>query len=134
MKNRISILLVTLAVIGTSALAAETTPVPPTPPTDGLLSEYRFETDANDSSGQNHHGKVHGNPRFATVDGRAGLVFDGSGDWVETDLKLPEPCNEFTFECWVRPAAQQVPYADIFGYHTHAGVGFALHQFLCVRI
>ena len=128
MKNRISILLVTLAVIGTSALAAETTPVPPTPPTDGLLSEYRFETDANDSSGQNHHGKVHGNPRFATVDGRAGLVLDGTGDWVETDLKLPEPRNEVTFECWVRPGAQQVPYADIFGYHTHAGVGFALQQ------
>jgi hypothetical protein len=117
-----------LAMIGGTALSAETTPVPSAPPTDGLLAEYRFQTDANDSSGRNHHGKVHGNPSFATVDGRAGLVLDGTGDWVETDLKLPEPRNEVTFECWVRPAAQQVPYADIFGYHTHAGVGFALQQ------
>jgi hypothetical protein len=95
---------------------------------DGLVLEYRLDKDEKDSSGQGLHGMLHGNPRFATVDGRAGLVFDGTGDWVEADLKLPEPCNEVTFECWVRPAAQQVPYADIFGYHTHAGVGFVLQQ------
>ena len=92
------------------------------------LLEYRFQADANDSSGQNRHGKVHGNPRFAAVDGRAGLVLDGTGDWVEADAKLPALSQERTIECWVRPAAQQVVNADIFGNHAHGGQGFVLQQ------
>jgi len=117
-----------LAVFGGTALAAETTSVPPTSPTDGLLLEYRLDKDANDSSGRNLHGKLHGNPRFEVLDGRASMAFDGSGDWVEVDSKLPALGNEFTIECWVRPAAKQATYADIFGNHTVAGLGFVLQQ------
>ena len=116
-----------LAALAVSALAAETTPVPPTPPADGLLLEYRLDKDASDSSGQNLHGTLHGNPRFEALDGRAGLVFDGVGDWVEADAKLPALSNEFTIECWVRPAAQQAANANIFGNHTSGG-GLVLQQ------
>ena len=55
-------------------------------------------------------------------------MLDGTGDWVEAAAKLPALGREFTIECWVRPAAQQRPYADIFGNHTHAGQGFVLQQ------
>ena len=90
--------------------------------------EYRLQEDAKDSSGRNLHGTMHGNPRFETVDGRTGLVLDGAGDWVEANAKLPETGQAFTIECWVRPAADQVANADIFGNHTHAGQGLVLQQ------
>ena len=95
---------------------------------EGLVVEYRLDKDAEDSSGQNLHGMLHGNPSFATVDGRAGLVFDGTGDWVEVDPRMPALGNEFTIECWVKPAAKQARYADIFGNHTSTGLGFVLQQ------
>lgn len=90
--------------------------------------EFRLQEDAQDVSGKNLHGTVHGNPRFETVDGRTGLVLDGAGDWVEANAKLPETGQAFTIECWVRPAADQVANADIFGNHTHAGQGLVLQQ------
>ncbi len=93
-----------------------------------MLLEYSFAADASDSSGQNLHGSLHGNPRFETVEGRAGVVLDGVGDWVEAAAKLPALGNEFTIECWVNPAAKQASYADIFGNQTSAGLGFVLQQ------
>ena len=118
-----TILFLTLCALGGSAFAAGNTSAP----ADGLLLDYSFQADANDSSGRNLHGTVHGNPRFEALDGRAGLVFDGAGDWVEADAKLPALVNEFTIECWVRPAAQQAANANIFGNHTSGG-GLVLQQ------
>ena len=93
-----------------------------------LLLDYPFTTDTNDTSGKNLHGKVHGNPRFEVVEGRAGLVFDGTGDWVEVDAKLPTLNKEFTIECWVRPGTEQASHANIFGNQTSLGIGLELQQ------
>ena len=104
-----------------SAIAAD--PAPPT--RDRLLLEYSLASDLNDTSGGNLHGTVHGNPAFADAEGRAGLVFDGIGDWVEAAANLPALGNEFTIECWVKPAAQQAVNADIFGNHDNNATGGA---------
>jgi len=58
---------------------------PVNPGTNGLVAHYAFENDANDSSGNNFHGTVVGDPVF--VEGPAGygmaLDFDGDGDYVD---------------------------------------------------
>jgi hypothetical protein len=38
---------------------------------EGLLLEYRFDGDSRDSSGNGHHGTVHGDPEFASGTGRS---------------------------------------------------------------
>ena len=110
------------------ALSVRIAPTDPELLKPRLMLEYSFAADAKDSSGRNLHGTLHGNPRFEVLEGRAGLVFDGVGDWVEADPNLPALGNEFMIECWVRPAAKQAPYADIFGNQTSAGLGFVLQQ------
>ena len=59
--------------------------VPVDPGTEGLVAYYAFENDANDSSGNEFHGTIVGDPTF--VDGPAGygmaLDFDGDGDYVD---------------------------------------------------
>ena len=121
MKHLLS-MLIAFAIACGPAVAADHTPLN----RDGLLLEYPLAKDVNDTSGGNFHGKVHGNPAFADVEGRAGLVFDGVGDWVEAAANLPALGDEFTIECWVKPAAQQAVNANIFGNHENSVTGEAL--------
>ena len=49
-----------------AAFAALNSPGPlPAQAREGLLLEYTFEGDSRDSSGNGHHGTVHGDPEFA---------------------------------------------------------------------
>ena len=114
-----------LATLAVSALAAENAP---TPPSDGLLLEYKFEGDLADSSGLGRNGTAQGNPTFA--DGRVGkgLVLDGAGSYIDCGPAPAELGQTFTVECWVKPDAVQNAHADIFGNHDHGGVGFVMQQ------
>ena len=94
----------------------------------GLLLEWPLDGDLLDSSGNGHHGQAAGNPVFAP--GREGkcLSLDGKGSFAAADTNLPTLSDTFTIECWVKPAPEQRPYADILGNHTGDFRGFALQQ------
>jgi len=100
---------------------------------DGSVSaklelEYTFDGNTDDSSGGDHDGKMIGNPRF--VPGHRGqcLSLDGDGDYVDSGLVM-DFGDSFAVECWVRPAAVQAVYADIFGNHLgRSSRGFVLQQ------
>jgi len=61
------------------------TPEPVDPGVEGLVAHYAFENDANDSSGNELHGTLVGDPTFS--EGPAGygmaLDLDGEGDYVD---------------------------------------------------
>jgi len=56
------------------------TPVQPDPA--GLVAQYAFEGNANDSVGSNH-GTLQGNPQWVTGYYGNALAFDGTGDWLD---------------------------------------------------
>jgi hypothetical protein len=63
------------------------------------------------------------------VEGRRGRCasFDGKS-WVDTRFPQTELDEEFSVECWVKPADAQNMHADIFGNHVSEGLGFVLQQ------
>ena len=89
--------------------------------------EMLFEGNLADTSPSRRTGTPRGEVRF--VDGRHGQCasFDGRA-WVDTGFAQKELGEQFTVECWVNPAAQQGPHADIFGNHVGEGLGFVLQQ------
>ena len=96
---------------------------------EGLLLEYTFEGDARDSSGNGHHGAIHGDPEFAAGKEGQCLVLDGDGDFIDSGTNFPDLRDTFTFECWVKPAATQNRYADILGNHAGGGItGYVIQQ------
>ena len=56
------------------------TPVQPDPA--GLVAQYAFDGNANDSAGSNH-GTLQGNPQWVIGYYGNALAFDGTGDWVD---------------------------------------------------
>ena len=63
------------------ALARETiTPVQPD--TTGLVAQYAFDGNANDSIGSNH-GTLQGDPQWVAGYNGSALEFDGFGDWLD---------------------------------------------------
>lgn len=95
---------------------------------EGLLLEWRFDGNLDDSSGHQRQGIATGNCQFAP--GRTGqsLTLDGKQSFVQAKSNLPALGDNFTIECWVKPAAEQVPYADILGNHAGDFTGFAFQQ------
>ena len=93
-----------------------------------LMLEYKFDGSAQDSSGRQRHGLLHGDPTF--VPGKSGqaISFDGEGDYVDSGTTMNDLGNAFVVECWVRPGPEQAHYADIFGNHLGGGRGFVLQQ------
>jgi len=89
---------------GTAALAV--IPEPVDPGTDGLVAFYALDGDANDSSGNELHGTIVGDPNF--VEGKVGMALelDGVDDYVDSgsppELVLTEAIS---IACWVNPAA-----------------------------
>lgn len=67
----------------------------------GLLAQWQFEGNAQDSSGNNHHGDPNGN--FLYVSGKLGqaIALDGDGDYVDHDLALPLKAG--TLAHWLKP-------------------------------
>lgn len=94
----------------------------------GLLLELSLNGDLTDTSGSGRGVAVKGSIPF--VAGRKGsqcAAFDGRS-WIETTVRQEELGPEFTVECWVNPADQQNPYANLFGNHVSAGLGFVVQQ------
>ena len=93
-----------------------------------LVLEYRFDGNAKDTSGENHHGTLVGDPKF--VAGHTGqcVSFDGDGDYIDSGTTMNNLGDSFAVECWVRPGPKQADYADIFGNHLGGGIGFVLQQ------
>jgi len=81
---------------------------PVDPGTDGLVAYYAFENDANDSSGNELHGTLVGDAKFA--EGPAGygtaLDLDGDGDYVDcgTPPQL-DITEQITFTYWIKAVA-----------------------------
>ncbi|MCR4412289.1 MAG: LamG domain-containing protein, partial [Thermoguttaceae bacterium] len=92
-----------------------------------LKLEMLFEDNLADSAKSPRTGIAHGTPAF--VEGRHGkaIALDGR-TWIDTTLMQEELGDEFTVECWVCPEAQQNAYADLFGNHVAAGLGFVVQQ------
>ena len=78
---------------------------PVDPGTDGLVAFYALDGDANDSSGNELHGTIVGDPNF--VEGQVGMALelDGIDDYVDSgnppELVITEAIS---IACWVNPA------------------------------
>ena len=69
-----------------TSVAPTVTPVPPTdtPAPEGLVAYFPFDGDANDASGNGHHGTVHGAALTTDRNGEDGraYAFDGVDDFI----------------------------------------------------
>ncbi len=83
---------------GTAMLAI--IPEPVDPGTEGLVAQYAFEGDVNDSSGNELHGTIVGDPAFA--EGKVGMAldFDGTDDLVE--LGKFDVVGGITLAAWIK--------------------------------
>jgi hypothetical protein len=84
---------------GTATLAIIRKPVDPG--TDGLVAFYALDGDPNDSSGNELHGTIVGEPAF--VEGQVGMAldFDGTDDVVE--LGKIDVVGGITLAAWIKP-------------------------------
>ncbi|MHC4156227.1 MAG: LamG domain-containing protein [Planctomycetota bacterium] len=70
----------------------------------GLIGWWRLDGDTKDSSGNNHHGTIKGDPKWVTGRIEAALEFDGVDDYVDTGDARRLPV--WTVAVWVKsPAA-----------------------------
>jgi hypothetical protein len=113
-----------LAWIGMRAYSAEATEES----REGLVLEYRFDNNLEDTSGGGHQGRMNGQPAYVAGHVKNCLAFDGKATYVDSGTSLPRLKSTFTVECWVKPAQTQARYADLFGNHSHDFRGFALQQ------
>jgi hypothetical protein len=67
----------------------------------GLLGQWQFEGNTDDSSGNGHHGDVNGAPVYAAGRFRQALDFDGDGDYVQHSVGLPS--EQGTIAHWLKP-------------------------------
>ena len=70
----------------------------------GLVADYHFDGDANDSSGNENNGTIYGGAAF--VDGVSGqaLSFDGVDDYVNvSDAPTLDLTTALTIEAWINP-------------------------------
>ena len=93
-----------------------------------LLLDFPLEGNANDKSGRDHAVTVHGKPQPATSSDRKAMRFSGAGDWIDTGTNLSGLKKEFTIEAWVKPDAEQLANANIFGNHTDQGQGLVMQM------
>ena len=78
---------------------------PTEPDTFGLAAHYKFDQNANDSSGNNNHGTLSGNPQWVTGEIGGALQFDGRNDYVDcgNDSSL-NMTGAITISAWIYPA------------------------------
>jgi hypothetical protein len=72
-----------------------------------LIGFWKLDGDAKDSSGNNHHGTVKGNPKWVTGRIGDGLQFDGVDDYVDTGYKTD--MSTLTIALWVNSPAAPSP-------------------------
>lgn len=68
----------------------------------GLVGEWHFDGDAQDSSGNGNHGTVYGATFVEGISGQA-LSFDGSNDYVSVPDAPSFTVSEVTVEAWIKP-------------------------------
>lgn len=92
-----------------------------------LVLELLFEGNLADTSAAKRTCTPRNGITFA--EGKHGqcVALDGR-NWIDTGFLQKDLGKEFTVECWVNPAAQQSPCADIFGNHVSEGLGFVVQQ------
>jgi hypothetical protein len=83
-----------------------------------LVAHWRLDdgagTTATDTSGNNHHGTISGNPQWVTGHFGGALLFDGSNDYIDVKFSPEFSLNEFTITAWVNLAAEPVE-SGVFG-------------------
>jgi len=74
------------------------------PDTAGLAAHYKFDQNADDSSGNNNHGTVIGNPQWVPGKIDGGLDLDGRNDYVDcgNDPSL-DITGQITISAWIYP-------------------------------
>lgn len=82
-------------------------------PSNGLLAYYPFNGNANDSSGNGHHGIVYGATLTADRfgDTNSAYYFDGLSNRIELGSWFNY--NVFSISMWVKPDSIQTTLADI---------------------
>jgi hypothetical protein len=72
-----------------------------------LIGFWKLDGDAKDSSGNNNHGIIKGNPKWVTARLGDGLQFDGVDDYVDTGYKTD--ISTLTIALWVNSPAAPSP-------------------------
>ena len=74
--------------------------------TTGLVAQYHFNGNTNDTSGNGHNGTVYGaiptSDRFGNPN--SALTFDGVDDYVGVPYSIDFQLSTFTISAWIRPA------------------------------
>lgn len=98
---------------------------------EGLLVYYPFSGNAQDESGNGHHGKVFGATLGSDKDGKknSSYSFDGANDYIELGDILDDLNYPFTVSVWVRPVKHTGMYNTIFTAQDNSPLynGFELH-------
>ena len=77
---------------------------------DGLIAYYPFNSDANDESGNNHDGTVHGaaltSDRFDNPE--SAYDFDGDDDYIDLNDALIPQNGDFSISMWINANAELI--------------------------
>ncbi len=74
---------------------------PETPSTTGLVGYYRLENNAQDSSGQGHHGDANNAPTYVAGQTGQGMMFNGSNQYVDLGTWDPSAgTGQLTVALW----------------------------------
>jgi hypothetical protein len=81
---------------------------PVDPGSEGLVAYYALDNDANDSSGNNLHGTLAGDPGFVEGVADMALEFDGVDDRVAIadDAAFDAMSEKFTITAWIKLSAE----------------------------
>ncbi|MHC4707781.1 MAG: LamG-like jellyroll fold domain-containing protein, partial [Planctomycetota bacterium] len=91
------------------------------PRDENLTAWYRFEGNPFNSSINNYHGELYGDPRYS-ADSREGgrsIELDGAGDWVSVGPVGISGSTPVTIAGWVKatkPAAEIPGWTNVFGF------------------
>jgi hypothetical protein len=78
---------------------------------DGLVAYYPFNGNADDASGNGHHGGIYGALLTSGYDGvpNSAYQFDGINDYVNVPYSAALQLSTFTLAAWIRPTRDLSP-------------------------
>ncbi len=88
----------------------------------GLSAYYPFDGNANDASGNAHHGTLKGGVSFVAGKTGQAALFDGVNDYVETSY-MPKytQTDPFSLSLWIKCGPQTRSEADVLGFKFPGG-------------
>ncbi|MHC4192754.1 MAG: LamG-like jellyroll fold domain-containing protein, partial [Planctomycetota bacterium] len=93
--------------------------------TGKLVAWWKLDGDTKDSSGQDSHGTVKGNPKWVTGRIDRALEFDGVDDYVDLAIAGPLGNSPRTVCAWARTNSASAQYILSYGEHSNrAGATF----------